>query len=378
MTRPQVGGTPSGFQPAPLLTDTSKPRDFIAPNDPDANSSIVLASGDKWYQAGPQFTPPPPPQQNLPFLGVAFGSNSTPTQLEAAAGRPVGVHRIYTKDSSTASRDSVISIAAADVAAHRVPWCSFTPLPDTWANAKNGSLDSYWADICARLGALPGPVMVTPYHEPEGDQSPLSDYVAMCDRLYQFAKPYPNLKYGPIMILYDELFGGSSWPTLSQLWPGQFNSGDFFGFDAYCYYLTARSGKWFYMGPTYWKPAAQFAASKGVKWAVGEFGISGAAAAYNRSITGGNSNGSSGGDVDWLREAYQSAVDLGGCLALSYFDTYINSTTNNSTTFGADINGQPAWILENQSTNSADDGTPSKFNVFADVLKQSAPWRATW
>jgi len=320
-----------------------------------------------------------------PFWGVAHGGNTMPTVIETPAGRPVGVHRTYYEGTQVTQG---ISMARADVAAHRVPWISFK-LPDTWANAKRGSCDAWATDICSQLGALAGPVMLTWHHEPEQDESPITDFVAMHDRLYQFSKPYANIKCGPILTAWDWLYGSVQAPAtwgqyqLDTVWPGAFNSGDFLGIDAYCSYLTAKGGKWLFLGDAYWRPIAAFAASKGVDWAVGEFGISAGAAAYNRSITGGNASGTSGGDITWLREAYSTATSLGGCLALSYFDSGLNSTTNAASAWTtAALVGHPAWPLESQTVGSttypADTGSPSKFDVFVDVLKQSPTWRAHW
>lgn len=294
--------------------------------------------------------PAAPVASDAPFLGAAFNTLSA-APVETPAGRPIGVHRTYWSANQVAAS---ITQSASDVAAHRIPWVSYK-LPDTWTNAKNGSCDAWAKDICAKLGALSGPVMLTWHHEPEGDDTPITDFVAMHTRLYQFSRPYTNIKCGPILSAYDEFYGPSQAPAtygsyaLSNLFPSGFKAGDFIGFDQYNVYGTSRNGKWWYFGPEYLTKIAAYAKSQGVDWAIGEYGISHDAATYNRSLTG---------DVDWLREAYTSATSLGGCLALCYFDSNLNSITD--------------WRLE------TDTGSPSKLNVFVDILKHSPVWRANW
>lgn len=382
------------YEPVESLGDTSQQRTFTGPDDVSVQEGVTLAVGDLWHKTTPVYLPPPPPAGvPLPFLGASGGNNTVATAIESAAGRPVGVHRIYGDGAATSGAQTVANVlatASADVAAGRVPWVSYKlPAGITWATAKTGAADGFAQARCAEMGALPGPVMLTWHHEPEGDQSPGSDFAAMHARLYQFSKPYGNIKCGPVLISYNELHqvpAGAGW-GLDTLWPGAFDAGDFIAFDAYCHYGTASGGSWFFLGPTYLTPLAQFAARKGVPWAIGEFGISATAAAYNRAITGGSPDGTSGGDVTWLKEAWQTALDLNQntarCLAMSYFDSPFASTTNvtvtrNGVTIGAALAGQPAWLLDNQNGNLADSGTPSKLSVFTGLLQQSPTWQRNW
>jgi hypothetical protein len=123
-----------------------------------------------------------------PLWGAAFQTTADCTPVENPAGRPVGVHRTYWVPGQEVA---ALAQSRADVAAGRVPWVSYK-LPVTWAQAKTGAADTWARSITAGLATLPGPVMLTWHHEPEGDQSPLSDFVAMHDRLYQFSRPDPD------------------------------------------------------------------------------------------------------------------------------------------------------------------------------------------
>jgi hypothetical protein len=329
---------------------------------------------------------------DIPFYGLAFGANEAPSAYETSAGRPAGVQRLYANSGNTTDVTSAINLALASSTAHRVPWVSF-PWPSgvDSTSAKTGAADTWAIDIVTRLGAAIGPVMLTFEHEGNlntKDSTLGLDYALAHDHVYQACTGISaNVKIGPIFTGYEVVYRTDT-PHLAAMWPGTVHE-DFLGVDAYNYYLTARGGSFWFIGTTYWSNpgihaaegpgVAEFAASKGVKWAVGEYGISAGAAAYNRSTTGGNPTGTTGGDVTWLREAYQSAVDLGGCLALCYFDTGFNSTTNVASTYTpSGLVGQPAWPLSDHSTWLADTGNPSKKEVFLDLLTSSIPWRAAW
>jgi hypothetical protein len=305
-------------------------------------------------------SPPPPPAGVL--WGAAVGGNSSPSVLEQPAGRPIGVHRTYwNADQVTAA----VASAQADVTAGRVPWPSFKlpPVPagstaaNPWAYAATGGDDPWAKDLYARLAALNRPVMLTFHHEPEGDYTPISDFVKMSEHLYQLKPAGTQIKVGPILSMWDELFAPTQDPAnygqyaFAKLFPNGFHAGDFLGGDAYLTYGTPKNGKWWFIGATYWKPWSDYAKSQGVGWAVGEFGISHDAAAYNRTIT-------TPPDVSWLREADTSAVNLGGCLALAYFDSNLNSVSD--------------WRLE------TDPGTPSKLSVWVDILKHSPAAPTSW
>lgn len=309
------------------------------------------AASNKWKRAERSDVRPYEP---APFLGAAFNTLTDCSPIETPAGRPIGAHRTYWDGDEVSS---AITQCASDITAGRVPWVSFKlPSSQTWTQAAAGSCDAWAQDLCAQLGALPGPVMLTFHHEPEGDEQPLSDFVLMHDRLYQFSKPYDNLRCGPIMSSYNNIYGPIQDPTtygdqaLATLWPGAFNSGDFCGFDAYNVYGTSRNGQWWYYGPEYWTPITAFVQAKGVQWAIGEFAISQGAADYDRT--------NHGGDLTMLREAYNTASSLGGCLALCYFDSNLNSITE--------------WRLE------SDTGSPSKLDVYVDLLQHSPSWRRNW
>jgi hypothetical protein len=171
-----------------------------------------------------------------PLWGAAFQTTADCTPVENPAGRPVGVHRTYWVPGQEVA---ALAQSRADVAAGRVPWVSYK-LPVTWAQAKTGAADTWARSITAGLATLPGPVMLTWHHEPEGDQSPLSDFVAMHDRLYQFSRPFPNIRCGPILTGYNQIFGTDPAQKPAAMWPGEFTSGDFFGMDAYMYWGTVK------------------------------------------------------------------------------------------------------------------------------------------
>lgn len=276
--------------------------------------------------------PPDPPQTTgLPFFGAAVGGNSDPAPLETQAGRVLGVRRHYWNDGQTASS---LAMCAADVAAGRVPWPSYK-IGVSWAEAAAGARDSWFAELCQDLNALGGPVMLTVHHEPEGD-GPIGDWVAMQARLAPIAKPFPNVKFGPIVTGWTVLYGNEQY-RLDAMWPdGPSPDFGFFGYDAYNYWGRNSGDKWVELD-VYHQALGGWAQSHGLPWAVGEFGMT---------------DNAGDQDAEWIARAYDDAVTLGGCLALAYFDSNLNSPNN------------PDWDLEDH---------PAKLAAYVATLQRSIP-----
>lgn len=391
------GQASSPYFPPGSLTDTSATRDFFGYDDP-RGAGATMGTGDKWYRLGVG-APPPPPTLYPPFWGLAYGTNSVSIQHETDAGRPVGVRRIYS-NADAASVTSTINFAASLAAGNRVPWASF-PFPTTTANVKDGigGADAWAQDIVTRMAAIGKPSMVTFNHEGNlvGKDPTLGlDYAQAHDRLYLACQGISNLvKIGPVTTGFEMVYRTNG-PHHDDCWPGVVHE-DFLGYDTYNYHLTAKGGSWWQLSDTYWTNPGrtpsngqalgfqEFAESKGVPWAIGEFACSGGGAGYNRFLTGGSSDGQTGGHVDWISNGYNSAVTLGGCLALCWFDSPYNSTTNAASQWTpTDIVGSAAHLLTSQfntvdgKTHIADHGNPSKYAEWIAILQNSTPWRAAW
>lgn len=283
-----------------------------------------------------------------PLWGLAHGANSPATSYEATLGKPAGPLRAYF-ESNQATQG--VAFANSNAAAGRNVWLSFK-MPYSWARMAAGEGDAWAQGIINGLAAVPAPVMLTWHHEPEGDEADIVPYLAAAAHLATLSAGVPNLRVGPIFTAYDWLYG----PRDSQALYGQYtfntkipvwNLGDFAGFDVYCYYGTKRGGKFWEFGPTYFSKIATLAAGWGVPWAIGEFGQSDDSYAVPAQQA-------------QLPNAYQSAVDLGNCLALCYFDTGYNSTTNIS-------DGKPAWPLSG-----------GKLAAWLAVAAASPPQRQVW
>ena len=108
---------------------------------------------------------------------VKIGMSAPRTEWSARLGEVGGVdaRRIF---GALASPDGALKLAAAEVAAGRMPVLSFKVPRNDWAGAAAGKYDAALKDLTARLDRLPGRVFVTLHHEPTGDGTPAS-YAAM-------------------------------------------------------------------------------------------------------------------------------------------------------------------------------------------------------
>ena len=300
---------------------------------------------------------------NLPFWGMSAGRVDHLTAVEAAAGRSVGARRSFWQG-TTAHVNSSISQAASDIAAGRVPWFSYK-LPGNWASVANGNHDAWAHSICSGLGALNGPIMLTWHHEPEHDEPNIMDWVAMSDHLYTISKQYPNIRTGPILTGWNQVYGPNQQFRLNNLWPGEFKSGDFIAFDPYNPYGSYGTNGTYDPNTDIWTPPegatqtwnyreqepyynhlSEFAKRKGIKWAIGEFGI---------GPEGGQYAVDNYGSMNFFSNAWNKAIELGDCLTICYFNTAYNSTVD--------------WRITHD---------PVRLNPWLDILAESPQWRPNW
>jgi hypothetical protein len=243
---------------------------------------------------------------HVPYVGAAIQANGSPASIEAAAGRPLGLHRTYWNYNNIASS---IKSATADAKAGRIAWLSYK-LPVSWADAASGKEDAATRDLATQLATVPGPVWVALHHEPEGDGN-LPDWVAMQKRLLPLLAAAPNVRTSIILTAYDTFDSGNAAYSLNSLWPG--NMVDILGFDAYNRYGDDKHPDkgWQEMSHFY-DEIAPAAKKLGVDWAIAETGYTDAAAAK---------------DPDWLTRAFDdmaNRTDLPG-LGLCYFNSNANS-----------------------------------------------------
>lgn len=302
---------------------------------------------------------------SAPFWGCGGGGNSR-SVYEAAAGRSLGVFRSY---GSTDIAGSVTQ-AKADTAKGTVPWVSIKRAATEWGLVGNGGDDAWCQSIATQFATVPGPVMVTINHEPEGDGN-LADWIRMYNRVYTFTQTKPNIRLGPILTGYDWIIDPNPAWKLDSSWPGAFLSGDFLAFDDYNYYGAYASQQawvdktgpinhnWRELPATYFAPLAAWCKKKGIQWAIGEFALTHEAADFDLSQHS---------TVAWMHNAYNWAAAEGNCLAMSYFDSVIQSRGD--------------WTMNNyvpgQFIASAATKGKTKKSEFVSILKESPVWRAKW
>ena len=293
-----AGGDPD---PTPTPTPTPTP-------DPTTGTStgFTLSNGCKLNARGIG--------DCAPLLGAAHGSNTDPTSLEADMGRRLGVRRTYWGSTQI---DSAVRIAKTDVAAGRIPWISFK-LPHSWPDMVAGKGDSWAKDLAAKIATVDGPVWVAFHHEPEGDGD-ITAWTKMQERLGPIIRTAPNAGFSVILMGWHQLYGDEKY-SLDSLWPK--TKVDIAGFDLYCFYGTWKDGEYrtgeASLKSRYFTPIGAWAKSKGIAWGLAETGLTDAASKDYPS---------------WIRTTYNE-LDSTGAMAMSYFDTTLNSTDSYSLTGG--------------------------------------------
>ncbi len=201
----------------------------------------------------------------------------------------------------------------ADVAAGRIPWISFK-LPYNWTKMAAGSGDAWATDLATRLAKVNGPVWVAFHHEPENDETDITKWIRTQERLGPILRSKaPNAAFTVVLTGWNQLYGPSQF-RLDAIWPN--TTVDIAGFDIYASYGTTKNGVLRLGDPslndTYFAPIAAWAKKKGVAWGLAETGLNDRA---------------SKDYPNWLRDTHRE-LDANGAIALSYFDTPLNSTEN--------------------------------------------------
>ncbi|MBC9733456.1 cellulase family glycosylhydrolase [Nocardioides marmotae] len=263
------------------------------------------------------------------FVGAAHGSNSEPTDLEALAGRPLGIRRTYWTSKNV---DKAIQTATSDVSKGRLPWISFK-LPKGWDRMALGEGDSWTRQIANRLDQIPGPVWLAFHHEPEGDGN-LTQWRKMQERLAPLVRrAADNVAYTVILTGYDQLYGAASY-SLDRIWPRKVKI-DVAGFDVYNNYGVVKNGrkntKWPNIEKDYFQPFSSWAKTSNVAWGLAETGLTNEAADKYPG---------------WMGDTYRALKQNNG-VAFTYFDT--------------ELNAYGSWPLT----------TAVKRNAFRDILQGS-------
>lgn len=263
------------------------------------------------------------------YLGAAYGANSKVGPWEKSMGKKLGVHRTYWGAGSVAS---AVKMAKIDAANNRVPWMSFKA-PYSWSQMAAGKGDAWARNLAARMKTVRGPVWVAIHHEPENDGGDIQQWKRMQARLAPIMRrTAPNLGYSIILMGYHEFRGAAKF-RMSNIWPK--TKIDIAGFDIYESYGHKGSTTWKQFNVNYFIPIQKWAKATGVRWGLAETGYSDPAAKKNAL---------------WIPRVYDAMRARGG-VAMSYFNTNLNSTAN--------------WRL-----NSA-----SKQNAFTKVLMRTPTLR---
>lgn len=242
------------------------------------------------------------------YFGAAVGSNTDPSVFENEVGGKLGIRRTFYQANQV---DNAVRNATTDLKNNRLPWISFK-LPYSWKEMVAGKGDAWAKDLVAKLDALNGPVWVAFHHEPETEQN-IADWTAMQKRLSPIVKNNSdNIAFTTILMGYHQLYGEEQY-SLENTWPGD-GLVDVIGFDVYNYQDTVKNGKVRKASDmdAYFEHFEAFAKKHNVRWGIAETGLNNAAA---------------GNSPEWMEETYQQIVKRGG-VAMTYFNTHLNSTTS--------------------------------------------------
>ena len=241
------------------------------------------------------------------YVGAAYGGNADLAPWEKTLGKTLGVHRTYWGSSSVAS---AVKSATADAAKKRVPWMSFKA-PYSWKDMAAGKGDAWAKDLATRMKSTGGPVWVAVHHEPENDGGDIQQWKAMQNRIGPIMRAAaPNLGFSVILMGYHEFHGAAKY-SMANIWPK--TTVDIAGFDIYETYGHKGSTTWKAFDENYFKPLQAWSKTSGVKWGLAETGYTDAAAAKKST---------------WMKSTVYDGMVARGGVAMSYFNTNLNSTTN--------------------------------------------------
>ena len=108
---------------------------------------------------------------------------------------PIGARRLFGQLSSPST---LISQAASEITAGRMPILSFKVPNNDWAGAATGKYDAQLRSLATKLDNLPGQVFVAIHHEPTGDGT-AKNYAAMQRRVLPILAPPSNVDAGVIV-----------------------------------------------------------------------------------------------------------------------------------------------------------------------------------
>jgi hypothetical protein len=297
---------------------------MLALTGPVATSSAAPAKLTNGCNVGPRGMP-----SCGAYLGAAYGGNASLASWERSMGKKLGVHRTYWGSGSVAS---AVRTAKADAANNRVPWMSFKA-PYSWSQMAAGKGDAWARNLAAKMKTVRGPVWVAVHHEPENDGGDIQLWKRMQARLAPIMRrTAPNLGYSIILMGYHEFHGAAKY-RMAAIWPK--TKIDIVGFDIYETYGHKGSTTWKQFNGNYFIRIQKWAKATGVRWGLAETGYSDAAAKKNSA---------------WIPRVYDAMRAHGG-VAMSYFNTNLNSTAN--------------WKLS----------TASKQNAFTKVVRRAPSLR---
>ncbi len=270
--------------------------------------------------------------------GAAIGGNADPvSRHESYAGTTMGVRRTYF--GWTQRTTSMVSMARGDLAAGRLPWVSVkTP---AWSEMAQGLHDAEIDEMLRALDALGGPVWLTVWHEPENDPGLASDWRGMQVRVRQRmnAVGTRNIAFAPVLMSWTYVSASGRNPSdwwVDGIW-------DFLGIDHYLekesYVLTSSQD-------TLWVGSYNFANSKHIKVALGEWGNRGTDAQAAAEMQAFYDLGVNSGFTT------QSQI-----IGFAYFDSGLNSPTGSWELLGEPLNKFRQLMGADRSVHASEDGS---------------------
>lgn len=281
------------------------------------------------------------PGQGNMYWGSSSDSLSS---RETFLGQRTAMVRRYYAQSTGAS---LITAAAADITAGRIPWVSikWDSPSRNWSQIASGDQDTWISAHFASLHSAvsgKGPILWTAHAEPDGDEttgSTASTHKDMYSHLVTLAASYPEIIITPCLALnyYDATTTGVK---MSDWYPTTVGC---LGFNSYNHisYSPANGKKNLTVAQAYGLQQAQaHALAAGKLWAVSEWGV--------------RTNPSSAGQAaTWMLDAYNFGRN-NGCFGMTFYDSSLNVN-----------DGGSHWTMDD--TGDGTDGTErkNKYKVIA-------------
>jgi hypothetical protein len=285
-------------------------------------NTVWHADSPVWRNRSTTYQPPDDGGARFPgdpgagkFYYGSSREGGDPSDMEDLLGFTLPLYRSYA--GGGVSMPDWRTIAQRCHGNHTVPWLSTKVPNNNWAEVADGSQDTWLMNGLNGLKTLSGPTWATFHHEPNGEVNAsagrsIADWVAMQQHIRDKIEADSALRAKVTLVgclngwISGRDYTSSAWTS----WRHPVGTGvDVFGADRYNGWSPVTGGTWITQAT--WRECFDSFVSWGYPTAAGEWGVRGGRTA--------------GQAAAWMEAMYDTVLDVGNFVAVSYFNSSANS-----------------------------------------------------